>query len=300
MQREQKTYRVSVEDASRRVKRHTDRCFLKMAPYIQNTQPYWSVCCSLLCYVNIMPDSKSLFQARWLVVAALASIFTAVFIPRIRSFALLTPERDYAVPQCWHKCCQFPFTLSVAWLGSCAWVLLVSFEMKSFLSFLMTYAESCKFWLFFFLQLDISFLWPISLPATNCSLTDIVCFTPTAPWWESAFHSGSVFCSWRSRFVGECALVITRHFEPSAEGGRRPTWCSLNRWVEMNNSMMSVWVPLSLPGSHCFWMQSALGVAFARSVCLFVTWPLSASTHNLAVCEIRYGCSVSALCLQPC
>lgn len=59
-----------------------------------------------LCCGTIMPDFKSQFQALRLVVAALASIFTVVFIPRIQSTAALSPE---CVPQCWHNCCHFPF-----------------------------------------------------------------------------------------------------------------------------------------------------------------------------------------------
>lgn len=126
----------------------------------------------------------------------------------------------------------------------------------------------------------------------------ILCFSPITSWWEPAFDLSSVFCSWRIRFQGKCVLVITRQFEPSAEGSQRSAWCSLSQWVEMNN-------PHSLSGSLqppriSLFLNAECTCHGLRLQCLFVTWPLSASTHNLVVCEIRYGCRVSALCLQPC
>lgn len=173
---------------------------------------------------------------------------------------------------------------------------------------LTTRAETCKFRLHFFSfsLLDVSIPPPILLSATKLRLDryallhfqrrsnqNLPSISPQ-PFVRDGVGSG-----------GECVLVITRQFEPSAEAGRPAgglsARCSLSRWVEMNNSTMSVWVPsasqdliVSECRVHLAWPSLAL------SVCLFVTWPLSASTHNLAVCEIRSSCSVSALCLQPC
>lgn len=76
--------------------------FLKQLCMFWASQLHWSVC-----YVNTMADLKSQLQSLWLVVAALASMFTVVFIPRIQSCAALSPGCDYAVSQFWHQCCHF-------------------------------------------------------------------------------------------------------------------------------------------------------------------------------------------------
>lgn len=214
------------QDASRRSE-ETHREMLPVCLYIfRALQLHWQS--AAVCYVNIMPDLKSQSQVLWLVVAALASIFTVVFIPRIQSAAALSPVCYYAVPQCSHKCCHFSIQCT---LKPRAWALLIRFQMKSLLSYLSACTEACKFCLDVFSEVDVSVPWPIftvrhgSLqqhPDENLPSTFFQPFVRR--WWEYV-------------------VVISRRFEPSADGGQRCALCRLSRWVEMNNSTMSVWVP---------------------------------------------------------
>lgn len=89
----------------------------------------------------------------------------------------------------------------------------------------------------------------------------------------------------------ESALVMSEQLEQKGSG--------VSRSDEMNNPSSSVWVPsvsqdLIVPECrvHSAW-PSLTGLP------LSVTWPFSALTHNLAVCEIWYRSSVPAFCLQP-
>lgn len=171
----------------------------------------------------------------------------------------------------------------------CALLLLIWFQMKSLLSYLSARAEACKF------QRCVGW--------REHSVANFPASGKLEPDSHTLLHSNSNLmrvCLQLSlrlfvRVRWDCAVVITRQFKPSVERGRQCARCSLSQWVEMNNSTMSVWVPVAsqdLIVFECTWHGLS-------SQCLFVTWPLAASTHA-AVCEIGYSCSVTPLGLQVC
>lgn len=125
---------------------HRKRCFLKVAVYIFRTlQPHWRTSCSLLCKYNARFEITA-SGAMWLVLAEPGlNIHCALSTPRIQNCAALSPECDYAVPQCWHERCRFPFTRSPkARLRSCTWVHLILFQIKSLHCYLLTCAGNMQ------------------------------------------------------------------------------------------------------------------------------------------------------------
>lgn len=148
----------------------------------------------------------------WLVVAAQAAMFTGVFIPGAQSSAASSPECDYAVLTVLTQTLPFSIhTLPEARLRSCAWVLTICRLVQKHANFVWVF--------FFFLEADVSALWPILLSASNCSTTDALCVTPAAPWWESAIDFSSAFCSQVMRMWSCDKQTVW------AVGGGRPAAC---------------------------------------------------------------------------
>lgn len=208
-----------------------------------------------------MADLKWQFQALWLVLAALASIFTVVFIARIQSTAALSPE---CVPQCRHKCCHFPFAqfykgpIEVLRLGTPH---LISNEITPQL-----FVGPCR-------RMQVS-----AFCSLTCAFRGQFYPLPQTVAWQTHFasplrDSASDFHISFFVHIRECADVITRQFKLSGEGGQQSVWCSLSQWVAMNNSAMSVWVPIASLDLIVF--ERRVHLRGLRSQCLYVCNPAS-------------------------
>lgn len=263
------------------MKRRTERCSLKVTLSIQNTAA--TLQCLLL---------SVLYNARFEITASGA--VTSGGSPGLNIHCGLYPQNTklcYLVTWVWLYCHSAHINVAILHLHGLRGLMEV-LRLKT-PHFILNYIipplfnDLCRNMQILAIssQVDVSVLWPILQSETNCSLT--------APWWESAFDFSSAFCSWRGRFEGD-----SWQFEPSAEGGQWSAWSSLNRWVEMNNSTMSVWVAsasrdliVSECRVHLAWPSLAVSVCNLASVCL-----------NTQPCRLwnPIRCSVSALFLQPC
>lgn len=148
---------------------------------------------------------------------------------RIQSAAAaLSPE---CAPQCWHKRCHFSIcTPYKARLWCCARVLLIWFQMKSLLSYFVGPCRGMQIFPSF--SVGWAFCGQFHCQPQNRSLTDTLCFTPTAPPMRFCLQlSLQLFV--RRRW--DCVVVISRQFKPSAEEGwqseRAAVWASGWKWI---------------------------------------------------------------------
>lgn len=134
-------------------------------------------------------------------------------------------------PQCWHKRCHFSIcTPYKARLWCCARVLLIWFQMKSLLSYFVGPCRGMQIFPRF--SVGWASCGQFHCQPQNRSLTDTLCFTPTAPPMRFCLQlSLQLFV--RRRW--DCVVVISRQFKPSAEEGwqseRGAVWASGWKWI---------------------------------------------------------------------